>query len=99
MGKNLLTDLFLFSFFRCVSCGGLLQIKMRPVHLHFFFPSSLNNHNQIQNHMKTILIPTDFYKNSGNAIQYAMELNKKIQAKAILFHSYVVPMLAGEVPA
>jgi len=49
--------------------------------------------------MKTILIPTDFSKNSGNAIQYAMELNKKIQAKAILFHSYVVPMLAGEVPA
>ncbi len=48
--------------------------------------------------MKTILIPTDFSKNSDNAVHFALELNKKLEAKAVLFHSYVVPAFASDMP-
>lgn len=48
--------------------------------------------------MKTILVSTDFSKNSDNAIHFALELNKKLRANVILFHSYVVPILAGDMP-
>ncbi len=48
--------------------------------------------------MKTILIPTDFSKNSDNAVHFALELNKKLKAKALLFHSYVVPAFASDMP-
>jgi nucleotide-binding universal stress UspA family protein len=48
--------------------------------------------------MKTILIPTDFSKNSDNAVHFALELNKKLNAKITLFHSYVVPAYASDIP-
>jgi len=48
--------------------------------------------------MKTILVPTDFSKNSDNAIHFALELNKKLNAKVTLFHSYVVPAYASDIP-
>jgi nucleotide-binding universal stress UspA family protein len=48
--------------------------------------------------MKTILLPTDFSKNSDNAIHFALELNKMMKLKVILFHSYVLPVLASDVP-
>lgn len=48
--------------------------------------------------MKTILVPTDFSKNSDNAIHFALELNKKLKSKVILFHSYVVPVFATDIP-
>jgi len=48
--------------------------------------------------MKTILVPTDFSRNSDNAIHFALELNKKMKAKVILFHSYVIPVLASDIP-
>jgi len=48
--------------------------------------------------MKTILVPTDFSKNSDNAIHFAMELNKKLKSKVTLFHSYVVPAFASDIP-
>jgi len=40
--------------------------------------------------MKSIIIPTDFSPNANNAIRYAVELDKHIHAKIILFHSYLV---------
>lgn len=49
--------------------------------------------------MKTILVSTDFSKNSDNAIRFALEINKKIRAKVILFHSYAIPVMAGDIPA
>lgn len=48
--------------------------------------------------MNTILLPTDFSDNSIHAIRYALTLNKKIKAKAVLFHSYVIPVYATDVP-
>lgn len=46
--------------------------------------------------MKLILIPTDFSEASENAIQYAMVLNKKLNAGIILLHSYYVPVPTSE---
>jgi len=48
--------------------------------------------------MKTILVPTDFSRNSDNAIHFALELNRKLKAKMVLFHSYVVADFAGDLP-
>jgi len=48
--------------------------------------------------MKTILVPTDFSENADNAIMYALEMNKKFNAKIILFHSYFIPVYAAEAP-
>ncbi len=48
--------------------------------------------------MKKLLIPTDFSENSTNALEYAIELNKKLNAEIVLFHSYFVPILATDVP-
>ena len=48
--------------------------------------------------MKTILVPVDFSKNSDNAIHFALELNRKMKAKVILFHSYIIPVLASDIP-
>ncbi|HRG51615.1 MAG TPA: universal stress protein [Bacteroidia bacterium] len=38
--------------------------------------------------MKTILVPTDFSKNSENAIDYAISIAKKEKYKVILLHAY-----------
>lgn len=46
--------------------------------------------------MKLILIPTDFSEASENAMQYAMEINKIINAGIILLHSYYVPVPTSE---
>lgn len=48
--------------------------------------------------MKSILVPTDFSANADNAIMYALEMNKKFNAKISLFHSYFIPVYAAEVP-
>jgi len=48
--------------------------------------------------MKTILVPTDFSENALNAILYALKMNKKIKAKIILFHSYIIPVYATDIP-
>ena len=48
--------------------------------------------------MKTILAPTDFSRNSDNAITFIMELNKLLKAKVILFHAYLMPVLASDIP-
>ena len=48
--------------------------------------------------MKKILFPTDFSPVANNALEFAMEFNKKINAKILLFHSFFVPISATEIP-
>lgn len=48
--------------------------------------------------MKNILVPTDFSQNALHALRFAMELNRKLRAKLILFHSYIIPVYATDVP-
>ncbi|MHB8260233.1 MAG: universal stress protein [Bacteroidia bacterium] len=48
--------------------------------------------------MKTILVPTDFSKNAENALLYAINLAKKMQAKIVLMHSFHVNYTSGYVP-
>ncbi len=43
--------------------------------------------------MKTILVPTDYSEAANNAMRYAIELAKQLDAKLILFHSYHRPIL------
>ena len=38
--------------------------------------------------MKTILVPTDFSENAENALYYAIDIAKRLNAKIILLHAY-----------
>ena len=49
--------------------------------------------------MKTILVPTDFSKNADNALEYAIGLAVKENAKIILIHAYYDIFISGEIPA
>jgi len=42
--------------------------------------------------MKTILVPTDFSKESYNAAEYAVQLAKATKAKIVLLHVYYLPI-------
>src|SRR5438046_355896 len=46
--------------------------------------------------MKTIIVPTDFSDNAMHALRYACMLNAAFNGKIILFHSYAVPLMAGD---
>lgn len=48
--------------------------------------------------MRTYLVPTDFSDNAKHAIDYALSLNKTMNARIILFHSYVVPVYSTDIP-
>ncbi len=48
--------------------------------------------------MKKILIPSEFSPVSDNALEYALEFNKKVNAKILLFHSFFIPISATEIP-
>lgn len=48
--------------------------------------------------MKTILVPTDFSKNAGNAVQYAIKIAKKQKAKIILLHVFHFPYVTPDTP-
>ena len=48
--------------------------------------------------MKTILVPTDFSKNAGNALRYAISIANKMQAKIILLHSFHIDYANSYVP-
>lgn len=48
--------------------------------------------------MKTLLVPTDFSKNSNNAADYAAKMALSINAKLILLHVYHIPAMPTEVP-
>jgi nucleotide-binding universal stress UspA family protein len=48
--------------------------------------------------MKKILIPTDYSDTSMNAACYAIKLAKQLNAKAILFHAFHIPIVPSETP-
>ena len=48
--------------------------------------------------MENILVPTDFSDNANNALTYAAELNKKLNAEIMLFHVYTIPVIATDIP-
>jgi nucleotide-binding universal stress UspA family protein len=48
--------------------------------------------------MKKILVPIDFSNDAEHALQYALELNKKLKGKILLYHSYVLPVYATDIP-
>ena len=43
--------------------------------------------------MKTILVGVDFTKSSDNTINYAIELAKQSEAKILLFHALMAPVV------
>ncbi|MCY7409770.1 MAG: universal stress protein, partial [Chitinophagales bacterium] len=48
--------------------------------------------------MFKVFIPTDFSRNATNAIKYALNMSKKLDAKFILFHGGILPIPVGEMP-
>ena len=42
--------------------------------------------------MKTIIVPTDFSETAANALNYAIEMAKEINASITLLHAYIVPV-------
>lgn len=48
--------------------------------------------------MPTILVPTDFSDNAGNALNYAAQLAQKMNASIVLLHAYMLPTPVSEVP-
>ncbi|HLF46749.1 MAG TPA: universal stress protein [Chitinophagaceae bacterium] len=49
--------------------------------------------------MKTIIVPTDFSPAATNALNYAADMAKEINASMMLLHVYQVPVSMSEVPA
>ena len=47
--------------------------------------------------IKHILVPVDFSACSNNAVKYAMEFHRKINAKLMLLHGFRVPIPAAEI--
>lgn len=48
--------------------------------------------------MKTIIVPTDFSPTATNALHYAIDMAKAIDASLLLFHVYQVPVSYSDVP-
>lgn len=48
--------------------------------------------------MQTILVPTDFSDNAKNALAYAAQFAKKVNASLLLLHAYMLPTPVSEVP-
>ncbi len=49
--------------------------------------------------MKNILFPTDFSPNADNALNFAVEITRKIKGNLILFHAYSVQLIDPNMPA
>lgn len=49
--------------------------------------------------MKNILFPTDFSPNADNALNYAVEIARKVKGNLILFHAYSVQLIDPNMPA
>jgi nucleotide-binding universal stress UspA family protein len=48
--------------------------------------------------MKTIIVPTDFSPVATNAMHYAIDLAKTVNASLLLFHAYQVPVSFSDTP-
>lgn len=49
--------------------------------------------------MKNILFPTDFSPNADNALNFAVEIARKIKGNLVLFHAYSVQLIDPNMPA
>lgn len=49
--------------------------------------------------MKTILLPTDFGKHSEKAMDFAIQIARKADAKIIVTHSFYIPTMDVNIPA
>ncbi|MEP7146363.1 MAG: universal stress protein [bacterium] len=49
--------------------------------------------------MKNILFPTDFSPNAENALNFAVEIARKVHGNLILFHAYSVQLIDPNMPA
>lgn len=49
--------------------------------------------------MKNILLPTDFSPNADNALNFAVEIARKIKGNLILLHAYSVQLIDPNMPA
>lgn len=49
--------------------------------------------------MKNILFPTDFSQTADNALNYAIEIARKVKGNLILFHAYSVQLIDPNMPA
>jgi len=47
---------------------------------------------------KKILVPIDFSSDAEHALQFALELSKKLKSEISLFHSYAIPVYATDIP-
>ncbi len=48
--------------------------------------------------MQTILVPLDFSQALNNALIYAANLAKKMNARLFIFHAYTLPTPVSEIP-
>lgn len=53
---------------------------------------------QHSNNMRTIIACTDFSPNASNAVQYAAAFANAIDAKLVLFHHFIYPVPATDIP-
>jgi len=49
--------------------------------------------------MKNILLPTDFSPNADNALNFAVEIARKVEGNLILLHAYSVQLIDPNMPA
>ena len=49
--------------------------------------------------MQRLLVPTDFSDNARNALQYAADLARELDAEVVLLHAYHIPYVHAEMPA
>lgn len=49
--------------------------------------------------MKNILFPTDFSQNAENALNFAIEIARKVKGHLVLFHAYSVQLIDPNMPA
>jgi nucleotide-binding universal stress UspA family protein len=49
--------------------------------------------------MKNILFPTDFSPNADNALNFAVEIARKVRGHLVLFHAYSVQLIDPNMPA
>ena len=48
--------------------------------------------------MKTIFVPTDFSDNAEKALEFAVCMAKKENARILLFHAFHMPYVSPDVP-
>ena len=73
------------------SAEGLIQVIFLPAAGSYFYGTK-------NTHMKTIIVPTDFSPVSENAMWFAADMAKHVDASLFLLHVYQLPVTVSEVP-